>query len=283
MVWRARDQALRVAWSRRQVRREDIPATLPPSSSTRRFTAVLPPDAAERVPEHARAAVLTAADLLMKGEWEVLGVIRTDLVAPDWFCDPVTGRRSSPDRYAFQINHRSEEQTGNVKQVWEISRLQHLTLLATAWFVTGDKAYACRVADQLRSWWRENPFLSGIHWTSGIELGVRLISLVWIRLSSPIGLAPADCSRIMNWRYSRSAGISSIWPRSGAGDRRPTITSSPRRRGSSWPAAPFRGSRKANAGGGIRRVSSSVNCSGTLSRRVSAGSWLRTTSASSPN
>jgi len=66
------------------------------------------------------------ADQLMKGEWKILGVVRTDLVAPDWFCDPVTGRRSSPDRYAFQINHRSEEQAANVKQVWEISRLQYL-------------------------------------------------------------------------------------------------------------------------------------------------------------
>ena len=181
MAWRARDQALRAAWSRRQVRREEIPAILPLSGGKRRFTAVLPPDTAERVTENAKAAVLTAADQLMKGEWEVLGVVRTDLVMPDWFCDPVTGRRSSPDRYAFRINHRSEEQTGNVKQVWEISRLQHLTLLATAWFVTGDEAYARRVADQLRSWWRENPFLSGIHWTNGIELGIRLISLAWIR------------------------------------------------------------------------------------------------------
>jgi Heparinase II/III-like protein/Heparinase II/III N-terminus len=181
MAWRTHDQALRAAWSRRQVRREDIPAILPRSFGGRRFPALLPPGTAERVPESARAAVLAAADQLMKGEWEVLGVVRTDLVAPDWFCDPVTGRRSPPDRYAFRINHRSEEQTGNVKQVWEISRLQHLTLLATAWFVTGDEAYARRVADQLRSWWRENPFLSGIHWTSGIELGIRLISLVWIR------------------------------------------------------------------------------------------------------
>ena len=32
-----------------------------------------------------------------------------------------------------------------------------------------------------RSWWRENPFLSGINWTSGIELGVRLINFAWIR------------------------------------------------------------------------------------------------------
>ena len=108
-------------------------------------------------------------------------MVRTDLVRPDWFRDPVTGRRSDPDSYAFRIDHRSEEQVGNIKQVWEISRLQHLTLLATAWFLTHDERYAGRVADHLRSWWRENPFLSGVHWTSGIELGIRLISLAWIR------------------------------------------------------------------------------------------------------
>ena len=147
----------------------------------RRFTAVLPPGTAARVPEEARKAVLEAADRLLRGEWEVLGVVRTDLEQPDWFRDPVTGRRSAPDRYAFRIDHRSEEQNGNVKQVWEISRLQHLTLLATAWSLTHDERYARRVADQLRSWWQENPFLSGIHWTSGIELGIRLISLAWIR------------------------------------------------------------------------------------------------------
>jgi hypothetical protein len=37
------------------------------------------------------------------------------------------------------------------------------------------------VAEQLNSWWRENPFLSGVHWTSGIEIGIRLINLAWIR------------------------------------------------------------------------------------------------------
>ena len=131
--------------------------------------------------DDARKAVLDSADRLMRGEWEVLGLVRNDLVAPDWFSDPVTGRRSDPGRCAFRVKHRSEEQVGNIKQVWEISRLQHLTLLSIAWFLSGDDKYADRVAEHLRSWWRENPFLSGIHWTSGIELGVRLISLAWIR------------------------------------------------------------------------------------------------------
>jgi Heparinase II/III-like protein/Heparinase II/III N-terminus len=181
MTWRARDQALRLAWARRQVRRDRLPAVLPPLTGERRFTAVLPEGTATRVPGEPKAAILAAADQLMRGEWEVLGVTRTDMVAPDWFYDPVTGHRSPPDRYAFRINHRSEGQAGNVKQVWEISRLQHLTLLATAWFLTHDEAYARRVADQLCSWYRENPYLSGVHWTSGIEVGIRLISLAWIR------------------------------------------------------------------------------------------------------
>jgi hypothetical protein len=180
-VWRARDQAVQLAWARRQLQRGQLPPALPPRSGERRFTAVLPQGAPGQVPAAARAAVLAAADPLLRGEWEVLGVARTDLVAPDWFRDPVTGRRSAPDRYAFRINQRSEAQVGNVKQVWEISRLQHLTLLATAWSFSRDEAYASRVAGQLRSWFRENPFLSGVHWTSGIEVGIRLISLTWIR------------------------------------------------------------------------------------------------------
>jgi hypothetical protein len=183
--WRARDQVVKAAWSRRQVSRE-LAASLGAQGGTchateHGFTAVLPADAARRVPEAARKAVLAAADELLRGEWEVLGVARTDLAEPDWFADPVTGRRAEAYRYAFRINHRSEAQTGNVKQVWEVSRLQHLTVLAAAWFLTKDDAYARRVADQLRSWWRENPFLTGVHWTSGIEIGIRLISMTWIR------------------------------------------------------------------------------------------------------
>ena len=182
IAWHAREQVIRQAWVYRQVRPGEIAsAALPKAATDRRFTAVLPADAAERVPGHARDKIITDADRLLKGEWEILGVVRTDMEQPDWFHDPVTGRRSAPDTYAFQINQRSEEQTGNVKQVWELSRLQHLTLLATAWFLTHEEGYAQRVADQLRSWWLENPFLSGVNWTSGIEIGIRLINFVWIR------------------------------------------------------------------------------------------------------
>jgi hypothetical protein len=181
LAWRARDQLLHSAWSSRQITQEQLSAALSLPPGDRRFSSVLPPGTAALVPVEAKDAVTAAADRLMAGEWDVLGVSRDDLIVPDWFGDPVTGRRAPRDRCAFRINHRSEEQTGNVKQIWEISRLHHLTVLATAWYLTEDKRYAERVAKQLTSWWQENPFLSGIHWTNGIELGIRLISFTWIR------------------------------------------------------------------------------------------------------
>jgi hypothetical protein len=179
--WRARDKALQLAWARRQVSGAEMEGDTSAAPGDRRFPIVLPAETAGRVPAAARDAVLAAADGLLRGEWEVLGVTRTDLQAPDWFLDPVTGRSAPAERYAFRINHRSESQTGNVKQIWEISRLQHVTLLATAWYLSHREAYASLAAEQLRSWWRCNPFLSGVNWTSGIEVGIRLISMAWIR------------------------------------------------------------------------------------------------------
>ena len=111
----------------------------------------------------------------------MLGTRRTDSADPDWFLDPVTGRRAPDRRLAFRVHHRDEAETGNIKQVWEMSRHHHLTVLAAAWWLTQDERYAEAAASQLRSWWAANPFLTGVHWTSGIEAGIRLISWAWIR------------------------------------------------------------------------------------------------------
>ena len=58
-VWRARDQAVRLAWQRRQVRPGQPAPALPPGE--RGFTAVLPPGTEALVPGPARDAVLASA------------------------------------------------------------------------------------------------------------------------------------------------------------------------------------------------------------------------------
>jgi heparinase II/III-like protein len=187
VIWRFREQAVRRAWAARQVPPGQV-AGLPPLDgkgirprAERKFGPALAAEAAARVPAQAKAAIIADADKIMAGEWTMLGVTRTDMKDPDWFRCPATGQRSDPGTYAFSVNHRDESAVGNVKQVWEVSRLQHLTLLAVAWYLTGDDAYALRVDGQLRDWWAANPLLSGVNWTSGIELGIRLMNFAWIR------------------------------------------------------------------------------------------------------
>ncbi len=126
-------------------------------------------------------AVSSAADRLLGGQWTVFGqpVQMTD--DPNWFHDVLTGRTAPRSGYCFAVPYRDEAKSGNIKSVWELSRFQATMLLASAWWLTRRDSYAERAAGHLRSWWRANPFLEGVHWVSGIELGLRLVAWSWIR------------------------------------------------------------------------------------------------------
>ncbi|MFD3473598.1 alginate lyase family protein [Streptomyces sp. NPDC058695] len=151
-----------------------------PNVTGARFTAILPAGTIAAIPPDAAKRLIAEADRLMFGHVEYFGVVRDDLDGPDWWCDPKTGRRA-PWGYAFDVPYRNEDAVGDIKQIWELSRHQYLTVLAAAYAITGNERYAERVAEHLRSWWKANPPLRGVHWISGIELGIRLLSWVWIR------------------------------------------------------------------------------------------------------
>jgi hypothetical protein len=188
LIWRISDFTRQQRWRRHQV----APGSQEPSSRWGRlrpatvedppqFTATLATGALSTVPATARDEVTAVADEVLSGDWAVLGVLRLDLEDPDWFLDPVSGIRAPQAVYCFRTDHRDTRVTGNVKQVWELSRHHHVTVLAAAYALTRNEEYAERAAQHLCSWWRENPFLSGVHWTSGIEVGLRLIAWVWTR------------------------------------------------------------------------------------------------------
>jgi hypothetical protein len=88
------------------------------------------------------------------------------------------GEPGPSSRYCFEIDHRAEETIGNIKLRPGASRRITCVLAAPI----SDRRRTLRPdARHLTSWWHRNPFLSGVHWTSGIEVGVRLISWVWVR------------------------------------------------------------------------------------------------------
>jgi hypothetical protein len=130
----------------------------------------------------AAMAAIAAADRLLAGSWPVFHLPNSAVAPlPDWFADPLTKHRAPKGGYAFDLPYRNEAKVGNIKFVWELSRHQASTVLAAAWWLTGKPAYAERAAQHLTSWWKENPFLTGVHWVSAIEVGLRLLSWTWMR------------------------------------------------------------------------------------------------------
>ena len=174
VVHRTEDAARRRLWRSRP------PA--PPTLRDRPEVRITPIDPRQTVTAAARRRLLVAADDLLAGRWSQFGRPRTDMTADlDYFADTVNGVRAPDDAFSLGIDHRDEAAVGNIKFVWEPARHQHLTVLAVAYALSGDDRYAERIDAELRHYWRTNPFLRGIHWTSGIELGIRLISWTWIR------------------------------------------------------------------------------------------------------
>jgi heparinase II/III-like protein len=178
---RASDAGRKVLWRSRRTpdaARSLLPRTLGPvifATPLSRLPAISPDDPSTQ-------ALVAAAERILAGHWTVFGRPRADMApAPDWFRDGSTDFSASRHEYGFDVDWRSGAPDRDVKRVWELSRHHHLTLLATAYALTGDSRYAERIGQQLQSWWQANPFLTGIHWTMGIEVGMRLIAWVWIR------------------------------------------------------------------------------------------------------
>jgi hypothetical protein len=177
--WRVQDRVLQEAWARRSFG----PPTAPVGQESR-VVRLLPPASLaglDNLPTAAKERVIAAAEQIAGGHMEILGAVRDDMASPAWSVDPISRRSFPTDRAAFHIDYRDAGDPRNVKQVWELSRHHHLTVLACAWRLTGDDRYAELVAAHLRSWWSTNPVGQGVNWCSGIELGIRLISWVWTR------------------------------------------------------------------------------------------------------
>lgn len=93
----------------------------------------------------------------------------------DWHLD-ISSKRRFPEVFAKDIDIRTE-QYGSAKHVWEVNRMQFLTLIALQYRKTGDLKYIRQFQNIIASWIESNPYLTGVNWYSNIEVNIRLI--VW--------------------------------------------------------------------------------------------------------
>lgn len=155
---------------------------------------------AQRFPDiHHRLkhGLLQRLSQLAAGTWNCLGQ-PSDLRGPvDWNRDPATGYRWPLDFYDDLAIYELPDGV-DVKLVWELGRHQFLFTLGAGWLVTGDERHAVEARRLLLDWIGANPLFLGVHWTSALEPGMRVISWLWTlaALSGWSGWSPDDLARI---------------------------------------------------------------------------------------
>jgi uncharacterized heparinase superfamily protein len=115
---------------------------------------------------------------LCAGDIELLGQRWPTGQMNDWAVDPESGNDWPWNQYTFDIPRRHGQGAGDIKYVWELSRLQHLQVLALGAHILHDDVARQRCLEVLESWLDGNPPYCGLGYASGIELASRLISIL---------------------------------------------------------------------------------------------------------
>jgi hypothetical protein len=103
--------------------------------------------------------------------------------------------------YFRRVPYLDLRRAGDHKRIWELSRHQHLVLLAQAWLLTGREDFYREVVVQLEGWMEQNPFQRGINWASALEVGFRALSWIWIYHFAGHRMEPAFRGRFLTGLY----------------------------------------------------------------------------------
>ena len=123
--------------------------------------------------------LIALADQIVAGHVPMLGTCVETGPDPAWRRDYLSGIETRPVFFR-RIPYLDASKVGDHKNIWELSRHQHLVLAAQAFTLTGDARYSQFAIGQIRRWRAENPFQCGINWASSLEVAFRALSWIWI-------------------------------------------------------------------------------------------------------
>lgn len=128
-----------------------------------------------------RSSYVSAAEQVIHGTVRSLGAT-VEIGSPsfDWNRDPLTQVRA-PMTFGPTLNIHSRQTVGDIKYLWEPNRHLALVTLAMAYEQSGDKGYRDHAIRLISAWLQQCPYPRGPNWSSGLEVGIRLINwaLIW--------------------------------------------------------------------------------------------------------
>jgi len=124
-----------------------------------------------------RVDLLRRADAVAAHVFDLLGSGPTELgLKIDWQRDFKSGR-SWPLRHSSRLRI-SYPDASDIKVPWELSRFQHLPLLAGAYRATHEERYLEEIGTQLRDWIEANPVELGANWACTMDVAIRAANWV---------------------------------------------------------------------------------------------------------
>lgn len=115
---------------------------------------------------------------------------------PDWFYDPFSEKElhtGTQKKHWTEINE-FDLNTGDIKNLWELSRFDWLIDLGRAYAITGEERYRDRINALLNDWSSKNPVNIGINWRCGQETSIRVMKLFQVAMMWRI---PDDISDLL--------------------------------------------------------------------------------------
>ena len=143
----------------------------------------------EQLSDSERSELLQVAERVRAHVFDLLGSGPTELGPTiDWSCDFKSGR-------CWPLEHISRiivsyPDNSDIKIPWELSRFQHLPVLAAAWRLTGDRQWLDEIRAELEDWIASNPVEFGVNWACTMDVAIRAAN--WVAALALIADAAAD-------------------------------------------------------------------------------------------
>ncbi len=124
------------------------------------------------------------SDLFLEKRFLVLGEY---LNKDDIFDEATNSYRWQYDyksKYQYKLDHYSKVRKVNtndgvdIKNVWELSRMQYLFAPALYWKVTKNERYAKAIVEVIRDWIVNNKYAEGPNWNISMEVGIRVTNMI---------------------------------------------------------------------------------------------------------
>lgn len=120
--------------------------------------------------------IINEADEIIKGRINILGINKY-YKNKKWNCDLNTNFEWKNKYYKFYkiINGYNNS---DIKIPWEISRFQHMPIVAQAYFLSEEKKYIDFIKNEINDWIDENPYLFSVNWKCAMDVSIRAINLI---------------------------------------------------------------------------------------------------------